>query len=385
MSSVDVKILQQERNELYDDLFAGRIPKRVPNGATRFSSEFAIQYAGEDLAKAQWDTSNLEEILDKVCRDFKSDNLPLSTIRFPSYYKELGAKTFVMSSSGFLQHPEVHGLEPTEYDEFIADPYKVIMEKVLPRLYTELDTDPVTKSMVMAKSFKLYHDESANMRKIFGNLSQKYGYADPLFTGATEAPFDLVADLIRGFKGVTGDMRRHADKVVQACEAVTPLMLKQAIPANKTKHGSTFIPLHMAPYMNDKSFEKFYWPSFKKLVDDMAAAGQPATLFVEHDWMRFIDYLYELPENTRMMFEYGDPKVIKEKLGDKHILTGFYPLTLLKTGTKEQCVDKAKELVEILAPGGKYYFGFDKSIITLDSVNVENLQAVLDYVAQCKY
>jgi hypothetical protein len=85
------------------------------------------------------------------------------------------------------------------------------------------------------------------------------------------------------------------------------------------------------------------------------------------------------------MFEYGDPKLIKEKLGKKHILNGFYPITLLKTGTKQQCIDKAKELIDILAPGGKYFFGFDKAIITADSVNLENLKAVLEYVSENAY
>jgi len=98
--------------------------------------------------------------------------------------------------------------------------------------------------------------------------------------------------------------------------------------------------------------------------------------------MRYIDYLAELPEGTIMLFEYGDPKLVKEKLGKKHIISGFYPVSLLKTGTKQQCIDKAKELIDVLAPGGGYYFGFDKVIITLDSANVENTKAVLDYVAE---
>ena len=92
------------------------------------------------------------------------------------------------------------------------------------------------------------------------------------------------------------------------------------------------------------------------------------------------DHLQDLPQGTRLIFEYGDPKLAKEKLSKKHILSGFYPITLLKTGTKEQCVDKAKELIDILAPGGNYYFNFDKTILTLNSINLENLYAVIDYV-----
>jgi hypothetical protein len=90
--------------------------------------------------------------------------------------------------------------------------------------------------------------------------------------------------------------------------------------------------------------------------------------------------VYELPANSLIKFEYGDPRLFKEKLGKRHILTGFYPSVLLLTGTKQQCVDKAKELIDILAPGGKYIFGFDKNIITANSLKLENLMAVTEYV-----
>lgn len=377
----DAAALAQERNQLFDDLFAGRIPERVPISID-LSFEFTIQYAGQDLTVAQWDTGMLEEVFDHSCRDFVSDMLPVLAFRFPIFYKLLGARNFVMSTSGFLQHPEVEGLLQEEYDDFIASPFNCIMEKILPRLYTELDKDPVTKAMTLAKAQKAFYDEMGHAGIVYGNLIKKYGYADVnFFAGVCEAPFDFVADQLRGFKGIATDVRRVPDKVAAAVEAVTPLMIKMGMHPTPSKHGSTFIPLHMAPYLREKDFARLYWPTFKKVVDTLHEAGLPAFLFAEHDWMRFIDYLDELPENTRIKFEYGDPKLVKEKIGSKHIITGFYPLSLLKTGTRQQCIDKAKELIDILAPGGKYVFGLDKAPITMDSVNVENLRGVLEYVA----
>ncbi|SNS06739.1 Uroporphyrinogen decarboxylase (URO-D) [Anaerovirgula multivorans] len=380
----DVKALQEERTQLFKDVFDGKIPKRVPVSPS-LTIEFAIQYAGKDLAEVQWDYQLLEEVYEKVCQDFVSDTNPAAmNLRNPIFYKLLGARNFVMSSGGFMQHPEIHGLEAEEYDDFIASPYDCIMEKILPRIYTELNESPGKRSIAFGKAFKAYYDELFAALGVIGKLTDKYGYS-PLggIELLTEAPFDFVADQLRGFKGITGDLRRCPDKVEAACEAALPLMLKQGTPNHPpSKYGAAFIPLHMAPYIRPKDFEKFYWPTFKKLVDGLADKGQPSMLFVEHDWMRYIDYLYELPENTRMWFEYGDPKLVKEKLGKKHIITGFYPIGLLKTGTKQQCIDKAKELIDILAPGGKYYFGFDKGVITADSVNVDNLKAVLEYVAE---
>jgi hypothetical protein len=64
------------------------------------------------------------------------------------------------------------------------------------------------------------------------------------------------------------------------------------------------------------------------------------------------------------------------------ILGGFYPLTLLKNGTKRQCIDKAKELLDILAPGGNYFFTFDKGALTLNDINPENYVSVMEYVIE---
>ncbi|HEX3032062.1 MAG TPA: uroporphyrinogen decarboxylase family protein [Bacillota bacterium] len=377
----DITALAQERNQLFEDLLSGRIPRRVPININ-IPSEFAIQYAGRDLLQVQWNTPLFEEVMEKVCENFVTDTMPVRIARWPSVYRILGARNFVMGSNGIIQHPEVEGLLSEEWDAFIASPYDCLVEKILPRLYPELDRKPGQKAITLAKAFKAWSDEATTTRALYGKMTDKYGYAGLSFTsGACVAPFDYIADELRGFKGILTDVRRMPEKVLAAADVATELMIKMGTPVMINGVSSTFIPLHMAPYMREKDFEKLYWPSLKKLVEGLAAKGQPAYLFVEQDWSRFIDYLAELPENTRLRFEYGDPRVVKEKLGKKHILTGFYPLTLLTLGTKQQCIDKAKEILEIMAPGGKYFFEFDKIPLTVDSVNVENLQAVLEYVA----
>lgn len=138
----------------------------------------------------------------------------------------------------------------------------------------------------------------------------------------------------------------------------------------------------MAAYLRTKDFEKFYWPTFKQVVHKTAERGQAMTIFIENDWDRYVDFLEEMPMGTRMYMEYGDPKKFKEKLGKKHILAGFYPLTMFLTATKEQCIDKAKEIIDIMAPGGNFYFLCDKSALTLNDINVENYVATMEYVLE---
>lgn len=376
----DMSTLSQERRQLFSDLFEGKIPKRVPIFSI-FPVEFAIQYSGKDLFDCQWDLGSLEEIYDKISQDFYSDVVPVHPARPAPLYHILGAKNWKMGSNGFLQHPEVEGLAVEDYDAFIESPLNCLIERVLPKLYSELNSEPNKKAIVWAKAFKAFFDGVAQEEMVCANLARKHGFSDVNFLAThCEAPLDFVADMLRGFKGISADIRRFPDKVEAAAGAALPLMIKKGLPPVASKLNSAFIPLHMAPFMREKDFARLYWPTFKALVDTLANNGTSSFLFVEQDWMRFIDYLYELPENTRMMFEFGDPKLIKEKLGKKHIISGLYPLTLLKTGTKQQCIDKAKELIDILAPGGKYMFSFDKMPLTVNSVNVENLQAVLEYV-----
>jgi hypothetical protein len=375
-----VALTTNERNQMFRDLFSGKTPVRVPvtNPATQ---DFAIQYAGLDLAEAQWDLSKLEPVYEKFCQDFYTDTHPGGSIRLPSHYQILGSRPIIMSSNGFMQHPEVVGLLDEEYDEFIASPFDCMVEKVLPRLFTELNGAPGKTAMTLAKAMKAQGDDLAQLGAIRTKMTAKHGFAT-MGVALTEAPFDFLADFLRSFKGISGDVRRYPAKVAAACEAVLPLLIKKGTLPVPGMLGYTFIPLHMAPYLRDKDFATLYWPTFKALVEKFAEMGQTVQLFVEQDWMRYLDYLYELPENTIMRFEYGDPKLVKEKLGQKHIISGFYPITLLQTGTKEQCVDKAKELLDVLAPGGRYWFQADKSIINYEAKSpiAENLSAVLEYV-----
>ncbi|MDO4287743.1 MAG: uroporphyrinogen decarboxylase family protein [Eubacterium sp.] len=377
----DIKKLQEERTQLFSDLYSGIIPKRIPIN-TALPIELKIEYAGKDLGKTQWTLEDMKAIYEKSFELTASDAYPASFATYPAHHYLMGSRSFTMGSQGTMQHPEVSAMEPEDYDDFIAAPFDCIVEKIFPRIYPELDTDPVSRSMVFAKAVKAFGDYAGFYGKIDAEMIEKYGFFAPpagSSTGGT-VPFDLLGDILRGFKGITMDIRRYPDKIAAACEAILPISVKKGKPANPSILGSHFIATHMGPFLRTKDFEKLYWPTFYKMVHALAEQGQTCLIFCESDWMRYLDYLQELPQGTRFYFEYGDPKLVKEKLGKKHIISGFYPITYLKTATKEQCIDKAKELIDILAPGGNYYFNFDKSPYSLNTINPENYKAVLDYI-----
>ncbi|KPU45655.1 uroporphyrinogen decarboxylase (URO-D) [Oxobacter pfennigii] len=377
----NVQELKQERAKLFDDLYSGIIPKRIPI-AVGMPTELCLQKAGLDLGRTQWTHEGFLEAVEDVIKYMKTDLYPGDAARFPLYLEILGAVSTRMSASGFIQHPEVTTMTPEDYDDFIKTPYDCIQEKIIPRLYPNLDTNPIRRAIVLSMAVKAATDARARHGAVSAKLGEKYGfYSVPAQYGSrSTAPLDLIADYPRGFKGIMQDIKRIPDKVAAACEAILPMAVHYATPAVKSHLGSAFMPGHMPTFLRTSEFEKLFYPSFSKLIHALAEKGQAFYVFCEDNWMRYLDYLYELPQGTRLLFEYGDPQLVKDKLGKKHIISGFYPLTYLKTATKQQCIDKAKELIDILAPGGNYYFNFDKSALTLDSINLENFYAVLEYV-----
>ncbi|NLL53500.1 MAG: uroporphyrinogen decarboxylase [Peptococcaceae bacterium] len=381
---VDTKIIQQERISLYEDLFRSKVPKRVPLNVS-VTYDYVSQFAGVDMGTAKWDSRLLFDGIDKLAQTLYSDICPVtSTARYPSFYEILESQAFVMGSNGFIQHPEVVGMLAEEYDYLIEKPFDCLVEKVLPRQYKALTfDDPLKMAFSLTKSIVAHNNEMAQFSQMTSQIIEKYGYYPgnpPGANGFTEAPFDFIADMLRGFREVSMDVRRIPGKLAEACEAVYPIVLKKGMPSVITEFSTVFIPLHMPTYMREKDFAKLWWPTFKKLVEEYASLGVHCELFCETDWTRYLDYLAELPTNTIMWFEYGDAKLIKEKLGKKHIIKGLYPISLLKTGTKEECLAKAKELIDILAPGGRYLFTTDKSPLILDDIKLENYCAVTEFV-----
>ncbi|MFZ7120339.1 MAG: uroporphyrinogen decarboxylase family protein [Eubacteriaceae bacterium] len=377
----DMMKLSQERTQLFYDIYDSKIPKRVPVN-TSVNIVYAAQYCGVNPKEAQWNISLLKNIFDKVSCDFKSDVLPTMMINVPLIYHILGGNSYTMSEQGLLQHAEAHSIKANEFDQLIEDPYKFIVDTILPRLYKNLDTTPGNRSLILANAYKTQNDIMFQMGGYIMETTFKYGFANTAFGGACYAPFDLITDQLRGFTNIVKDIRRIPDKVIKAAEAMLPIAIKNGTNPNPTGYGRTFIPVHMPTFLKTSDFEKFFWPTFKKCIEGLQSNGMGVSIFCEHDWMRYLDYLNELPGRVLMQFEYGDPKLVKNKVGKKHIVSGLYPVSILKSGTKQECIDKAKEYIDLLAPDGGYIFSYDKSPLTIRDASPENIIAVNEFVRE---
>ena len=385
---MDAEQLRQERADNMHAVLNNVIPTRVPINVS-INLYAVAEYAGVDPRKAYWDAGILEKAAEELCEMIPTDTsmVGLSVLN-PAKYQALGSKAIVMGNNGFIQHPNHHMMEPDEYDEFIKDPYAFVVETAVPRVNSNLDItkDPGRATMAIHQANQIMATIMGRWGRLGGKLSKKFGYASRATGGGgSYAPMDILSDQLRSFTGMSTDIRRYRGKILEAIEAVSPLnyhVSRPPDPATYTRDAYGFYPLHMATFMRTKDFEELWWPSFKRQWTDLAADGFRCGAFLEDDWTRLLDYVQDLPTGSVFTFEYADPKQFKEKLGKKFVLSGGFPVKNLTQCTKQEAIDKTKEWLDIMAPGGNYIFGFDKGVLTMADCNLENLRAIVETVRE---
>ena len=373
--------LREERRQLFEDLYCMRVPKRVPI-SIRANKEYVIQYANMSLQDLTWypHKEKIEAAADIFCNDHFADKMPFNMgPTFPSFEAFLDSKNMIVSETGYIQHPEVIIMQDTEYDDLIENPVDFIIDTIMPRKFPAIDTVPGMSALSFAASISRAVQDSAYGAAVHKRLIEKYGYFTPAAKSTTFSPFDFIADYFRGITGIFMDIRRYPEKVIAACEALVDLTVTFGRTDSPTPMSECYMPLHMPPFMKEKDFKKFWWPCFKKAADGISKDGHGLSLFCESDWTRYLDYLQELPRGTRIRFEFGDPQLVKDKIGSDAVISGFYPCSDFVSKTEKECIDEAKRLTDILAPGGGYTFDTDKILSTYDG-GAENYFAVLNYV-----
>jgi len=118
-----------------------------------------------------------------------------------------------------------------------------------------------------------------------------------------------------------------------------------------------------------EAFSTWLWGT--PMIAILAITGVFLSFRLRFLQVRYISYIFK--QTLGKVFS-------KEKLGKVVCIAGLYPVALLKNGTKGECLKKAQELIEILAPGAGYIFGLDKSIMKSSDINPENLKAVTQFI-----
>ncbi|QSX09181.1 hypothetical protein J0B03_03680 [Alkalibacter rhizosphaerae] len=385
----DVMEKMQERGQIYSDFYSNKLPKRMPVEAS-FPNAMLADHAGMDPVSYQYDYAMLAKPAEELCGKIYSDSCPIAPpnivgTRTPSIYELLHSKNFVMGQTGQVQHPEVVGMMAEEYPQLIEKGFDFLLETVVPRQHPMLSLeDPIKRSTALEMGKTALNNDTMGFIPIYMELIQKFGYypGGPMGSmGIAEAPFDFVADQLRSFSGISVDLRRNRSLIKEACEVVLPLVFAWGMPDVVHPEGAVILPLHMPTFMREKDFVEVYLPTFQKQLEQYAAVGVRPSIICEDDWSRYLDIIHDaFPAGTKLIFEYGDPRTIKDKLGEKFILSGLFPVQSLYLDTPEKIVDRAKEFLDIMMPGGGYLFSFDKQPIGGKDANVETWAALNEFL-----
>jgi uroporphyrinogen-III decarboxylase len=193
------------------------------------------------------------------------------------------------------------------------------------------------------------------------------------------APFDILADTLRGSRGIMLDMYRQPDMILAAVERLLPIYIKQGVRmANASGNPVVFIPLHKGAngFMSDEQFKTFYWPTLKGLILGLAEEGCVPLLFAEGGYNDRLEYLKELPKGSCFwLFDRTDMQAAKQAVGDKICTGGNVPTSLILTGTAGEVTDYCKHLIDTVGPGGGYIMAFGTA---MDEVKADTVHAMID-------
>lgn len=375
------KLFEERKNRIVTTMLH-KEPDFVP--VIHNAETWNLSYSGVKAADVENDMEKEFEAFGKPLEDIYCDAVFMSCLsRELKMFNSLGGSAYFYSSDGVtIQHKEYVFMRDDEYPKFNNDPMKFTLEDIYPRKYPELNK-PYPENLqtlrVSLGSFGRYIQ-----RNIQSVQFHKEQYGMPaLVAGVGQAPFDVIMDFYRGFKGIMGDIRRRPQAVKEACEALEPLMMANIMQGRPSlePYPFVFFPLHAPTFLNVKQFETLYWPTFRNILYKVNEAGGKALIFLEGDWTHLYDFVNDFPKDFAIAaIEKDDIFKTKEKIGNTVTLSGGIDLSMLRNSSKQECLDHAKAVVDKCAPGGGFIFGTDKSLLAPGDVNIENYIAVNEFI-----
>jgi uroporphyrinogen-III decarboxylase len=278
-------------------------------------------------------------------------------------------------------------MKPDEYDQLIEDPTGLLFNVWLPRVSTNVAAGGEATSyrnnlsflkggMAMLSYFNAFGKQNELLRTESGTVSA--------ISGILKAPFDIIADKLRGYLGLVTDVMEQPDKVLAACEALMPHLLHVALSgADPEKNVPIGFWMHRGcvPFFSQKHFDKFYWPTLKPIIEEIWAQGHQVLFYAEGNWDAHLKSFAELPDQSTIFHvDQSDIFEVHKVLGHKFCLSGGIPNWLLATGTPEEVRDCCKKVIDGVAGDGGYIM--DASAIVQNDAKVENIQAMTEFTRE---
>jgi uroporphyrinogen-III decarboxylase len=326
------------------------------------SNYFAEVYSGNDHQETLYDSDKWLQAELTFCRDFPEVDVLRNNRVWGPLFDAVDLQSYKLPGRDLPPHSPFQFVEKEymladEYDLLIKNPLEFMFDRWLPRILGELKERGSARSyMAFLKGGMAQAQVAQIMKNRSLRLQEEVGMPQPM-AGAFLAPFDALADAMRGLTGALMDTYRQPDKVIAACDVLTYEMANFAlVTADPQKRYPIFVPTHKATFMSPAEFDKFYWPSFKKTMEILIGAGYTIRAYLEGDWGRHWHHFLELPKGKVLcdIDNQGDIFKAKQEIGHHQCIAGGIKDSQFILGTPEEMRKHVKLLCETLGPAGGY-------------------------------
>jgi uroporphyrinogen-III decarboxylase len=383
--------LYRQRAQRFLDAVALRVPDRVP--ALMTAAGFVTRYAGISFGDTFYSSEKAAMAALKFVEDFGPEySLFTGGAATGRAFDLLGYQAYKWPGGTLpedmpFQYVEAEFMPPEDYDALINDPEAYILRGYLPRVCTALQglkqipslittvemlgvsmwlsglaVPPVQQALAaLAQAVEHVGKAMANSMRTSAEMVARFG-CPALVGGVSKAPMDIVADTLRGTRAAALDLYRRPAKLLAASDALVPTAIHMGVGSGQIGPPPfVFMPLHKgaAGFMSFKQFEKFYWPTFKRVMEGIIAAGMVPLPFVEGT---FDEPRLELIANsglprgrTAWLFDRSDLRQVRKHFGGFACFGGNVPVSLFRAGTPAEMEEHCKRLIDEIGPGGGYF------------------------------
>ena len=228
-----------------------------------------------------------------------------------------------------------------DYDAILNVGWEVFFKAFLTEKILE-GVEPVTGSV---------SDKPFNARKEWEKI-----HVPVLSGGDIPMPFDLLCGA-RSLENFFMDLVRIPDKISSVMDAILPTLADSRCRQAKTNGypmiwvgGWRTAPCMISPQM----WDRFVWPYFIRIVNEVVDTGLIALLHLDGDWTRELQRFRQLPERKIILALDGDTDIFQAKkiLGDHACIMGDVPAALLAFGTHKEVTAYCRRLLEKIGPQG---------------------------------
>lgn len=381
----------QERLNRYVTAMRNEKPDRVP--IRPFVAEFTAKYAGFTCQEVAHDYTKAFEAAIRCAKDFDWDAVVANMVYvWTGLAQSAGLRYYGIPGIGIPHDVGFNYIEPAEdqafmkadeYDALIDDPTGFLYQVWLPRVSTEIcamgqpstyrnNLALVKSAMAMLSYFVAFGPQINRLRTECGTVS--------CLAGIFKAPFDILADKLRGYVGLTMDMHTQPKKVLQACEALMPHLCHVGLTTADPTH---LVPIGFwmhrgcVPFVNPRQFESHYWPTLKPIIEEFWKQGSQTLFYAEGNWNYHLNQFRELPDRSIVYHvDRDDVFDVHRKIGDKFCISGGIPNVLLSYGKPEEVREFCKRVLKEVAADGGYIM--DAGAIMQNDTSTENLRVMTD-------